>query len=117
MGVGWPVLSPERDRPRYDDHEIDLAEQRLDHRQRLPQRARGDKVAVSDGREGRVAEEEEIARRPARRRLYEESTGEKDIRQAEEVREAHTIEQIHADGSKDDLAGDIGGGRDTPQNH
>ena len=39
-------MSPERDQPRHDDDEVNLAKERFDHREGLPYVLRGDEVAI-----------------------------------------------------------------------
>src|SRR5579885_1990477 len=68
-------LPPQRHQPRHDDDEVNLAEERLQHGERLPDVACRHEVAIADGGERCVAEKEVVVGRRMRLTSKERERG------------------------------------------
>src|SRR5689334_20250905 len=53
-------LTPKRNQPRNDNHQVNLAEERLQHGERLPHTARWNEIAITNRSERGIAEEQVI---------------------------------------------------------
>ena len=60
------LAAPERDESCHDDDEVNLSEERLEHGERLAHVARGHQIAIPDGCQRGIAEEEVVIPRRVR---------------------------------------------------